>query len=312
MNLSGGGATSRLIASLLDSIQELESKLNALLRGSETLFPSLQNEALSPSLRGSEATEANHNQTSNHTQIIDNAQPDRLPRSLTTSRNDKENVMDCHDFATQNLAMTGLDFKALLDSIPTPPAQGWDTKKLGQICEILIGGTPARNNFSYFKGDNLWVSIAEMNGQIITDTKEKISDEAIKNSNVKLIPKNTTLLSFKLSIGKAALAGKDLYTNEAIAGLIPKNKNNLLDKFLFFIFKWQTVDLDLKGNNAFGKSLNSSILKEKVKIPLPPLEAQEKIISAIERIESKIHLLDSRLPQLDSKKSEILQHFLEA
>ena len=239
MNLSGGGATSRLIASLLDSIQELESKL---------------------------------------------------------------------DFDNNNT----LDFKTLLASLPTPPAQGWDTKKLGQICEILIGGTPARNNFSYFKGDNLWVSIAEMNGQIITDTKEKISDEAIKNSNVKLIPKNTTLLSFKLSIGKAALAGKDLYTNEAIAGLIPKNKNNLLDKFLFFIFKWQTVDLDLKGNNAFGKSLNSSILKEKVKIPLPPLAAQENIIQTIEKLEMRIENFELLMENLESKKAEILTSFLES
>ncbi len=58
---SSEGGSRDFIASLLDSIQELESKLNALLRGSETLFPSLQNEALSSSLRGSEATEANHN-----------------------------------------------------------------------------------------------------------------------------------------------------------------------------------------------------------------------------------------------------------
>lgn len=124
---------------------------------------------------------------------------------------------------------------ALLSSLPTPPPQGWDIIKLGEVCKILIGGTPARNNSAYFQGDNLWVSIAEMNGQVITDTKEKISDEAIKKSNVKLIPKDTTLLSFKLSIGKTAIAGKDLYTNEAIAGLIPNDNNKLLDMFLFYI-----------------------------------------------------------------------------
>ena len=171
-----------------------------------------------------------------------------------------------------------------LNTLPTPPKEGWERVRLGQVCEILIGGTPARNNSAYFQGDNLWVSIAEMNGQVITDTKEKISDEAIKKSNVKLIPKDTTLLSFKLSIGKTAIAGKDLYTNEAIAGLIPNDKNKLLDMFLFYIFKWQTIDLDLKGNNAFGKSLNSSILKEEVKIPLPPLEIQTKITQSIETI----------------------------
>lgn len=139
---------------------------------------------------------------------------------------------------------------------------------------------------------------------------KKISDEAIKKSNVKLIPKDTTLLSFKLSIGKTAIAGKDLYTNEAIAGLIPNDKNKLLDMFLFYIFKWQTIDLDLKGNNAFGKSLNSSILKEEVKIPLPPLEIQTKITQSIETIQSQISFLDSALPLLQSQKQEVLKKYL--
>lgn len=78
---------------------------------------------------------------------------------------------------------------------------------LGEICDVRIGGTPSRSNPAYFEGDNLWVSIAEMNGQIITDTKEKITDDAVAHSNVKLIPKGKTLLSFKLSIGKVAITG---------------------------------------------------------------------------------------------------------
>ena len=108
-------------------------------------------------------------------------------------------------------------------------------KKLGDVVEVLIGGTPSRANSDYFEGKHLWVSISEMNGQIIHDTKEKISDDGVKNSNVKLIPKGTTLLSFKLSIGKTAIAGRDLYTNEAIAGLVPKTKD-LRDDYLFHLF----------------------------------------------------------------------------
>lgn len=134
--------------------------------------------------------------------------------------------------------------------------------------------------------------------------------KAIKKSNVKLIPKGTTLLSFKLSIGKTAIAGKDLYTNEAIAGLIPNDNNKLLDMFLFYIFKWQTIDLDLKGNNAFGKSLNSSVLKQEVKIPLPPLEAQENIVQTIESVENEITKLKEQSKTFESKKAEILKSFL--
>lgn len=162
----------------------------------------------------------------------------------------------------------------------------FDVKPLGKVCYVLIGGTPSRKNGEFFKGDNLWVSIAEMNGQVINNTKEKITDEAVNKSNVKLIPKGTTLLSFKLSIGKTAIAGKDLYTNEAIAGLIPID-NQVLDSFIYYLFKSNLIKLeDYIGDKAFGKSLNSTILKKDVKIPVPPVDVQKKIIDECKKVES--------------------------
>lgn len=185
----------------------------------------------------------------------------------------------------------------------------YELVKLGEVCNILIGGTPSRSNPDYFKGNNLWVSIAEMNGQIILDTKEKITDEAIKKSNVKLIPKNTTLLSFKLSIGKTAIAGKDLYTNEAIAGLIPIHKEKILDKYLLYFFQSKILNLNLiRGNNAFGKSLNSTILKENIKIPLPPLEIQTQIVTECEGLESQCNTIEQSIKAYQELIKAILWH----
>ncbi len=158
---------------------------------------------------------------------------------------------------------------------------------LGRICNVTIGGTPSRKNPEYFTGKNLWVSIAEMQGQTITDTKEKITDEAVAVSNVKLIPSGTTLLSFKLSIGKTAIAGIDLYTNEAIAALIPLNHDEILDKYLYYIFKGKLIDLERVGNKAFGKSLNSTYLREEVKIPVPPIPVQRQIVDECARIDAE-------------------------
>ncbi|USR79998.1 N-6 DNA methylase [Arcanobacterium pinnipediorum] len=157
---------------------------------------------------------------------------------------------------------------------------------LGEKVEVKIGGTPARAIDEYFHGSNLWVSISEMNGQVITDTKEKITDEAVQNSNVKLIPKGTTLLSFKLSIGKTAIAGEDLYTNEAIAALIPKTPE-ILDSYLFALFSSGMIDLQNTGNKAFGKSLNSAYLRSEVSIPVPPKDIQETIVHAFQIIDEE-------------------------
>lgn len=172
--------------------------------------------------------------------------------------------------------------------------------KLGDVVDVKIGGTPDRDNSSYFEGNNLWVSIAEMNGQIITDTKEKISEAGIQNSNVKLIKKGTTLLSFKLSIGKTAIAGKDLYTNEAIAGLEVKD-NSVSDEYLFHLFNGKIIDLENVGNKAFGKSLNSTYLKEDVKIPIPSKEMQSQIVSECKKLDDEA--IKAKQKQLELKEN---------
>jgi len=177
----------------------------------------------------------------------------------------------------------------------------WPLQKLGLKCDVKIGGTPSRAVNKYFTGNNLWVSISEMNGQNIINTNEKITNEAITKSNVKLIPKGTTLLSFKLSIGKTAIAGKDLYTNEAIAGLIPKDKD-LIDSYLFHLFTSKLIDLENVGNKAFGKSLNSTYLKEEVKIPVPNLVTQQKIIDECKIVDNE---KDKSERQIQKAKDDI-------
>ncbi len=174
----------------------------------------------------------------------------------------------------------------------------WPLAKLGTVCEIKIGATPRRDNYAFYaNGIYPWVSIAEMNGEIILDTKEKLSELGVKKSSVKLVKKGATLLSFKLSIGKTAIAGRDLYTNEAIAGLEINQdyKTKILDKFLFIIFEQRFIDLEKGGFNTFGKSLNSTFLKDNVKIPLPPRDIQEKIVDEIEFLEEKEKRLQSEI-----------------
>uniref|UniRef100_UPI002614F1D2 restriction endonuclease subunit S n=1 Tax=uncultured Helicobacter sp. TaxID=175537 RepID=UPI002614F1D2 len=263
------------IASLLDSIQELESKLDfSLLLQSEVPAQSLQES--SSSLRESEATKAFHNQQT-------------------------DSSMDCHDFATQNLAMTGLDLKALLDSLPTPPPQGWERVRLGQVSQVIAGQSPQ----SQFYNDR-------QEGLLFFQGKKDFGEKYLQNSNVwtsqitKESVKNDILMSVRAPVGDVNL---NPYEKICIGrGLATIRAENYA--FLFYCILHNKNLFVGKQGMAF-ESINVDEIKN-TKIPLPPLEAQEKIISAIERIESKMHLLDSSLPSLDSKKGEILQHFLQA
>ena len=148
-----------------------------------------------------------------------------------------------------------------------------------------------------------------MKGGIITDTKEKITDEAVKQSNVKLIPKGTTLLSFKLSIGKTAIAGANLYTNEAIAGLIPKD-DKTLDSYLYQLFTAKLIDLENIGFKAFGKSLNSAFLRDDVKIPRPPVSIQAQIVAECEGVD--VERAKYLKPGMSSKEFEVLIKSIKA
>jgi len=159
-------------------------------------------------------------------------------------------------------------------------------KTLGEVCKFDIGGTPSRSKNDYYEnGNNLWVSVRELNGGYIYDTKEKITDLGVQKSSVKLFAKDTILFSFKLSIGKTAIVGNPLYTNEAIAGILSKNNDLLINKYLYY---YLTInDFSKLGSGILGNgSLNKKSLKQ-IKIPIPSLERQQEIVKYLDFIYEK-------------------------
>jgi restriction endonuclease S subunit len=118
------------------------------------------------------------------------------------------------------------------------------------------------------------------------------------------------------STPKPAVAGADLYTNEAIAGLIPKDSKIILNQYLYCLFNAKTIDLST-GNNAIGQSLNSKFLREELKIPLPPPNIQQEIVAALEAFErDKNQLMVDGISMKDfealvkQRKNEIVKSFL--
>jgi type I restriction-modification system DNA methylase subunit/restriction endonuclease S subunit len=172
------------------------------------------------------------------------------------------------------------------DEIEEQYEDGVVVKTLGEVCMFDIGGTPSRSKNEYYEnGNNLWVSVRELNGCYIYDTKEKITDLGVNKSSVKLFAKDTILFSFKLSIGKTAIVGNPLYTNEAIAGILSKNNKILNNKYLYY---YLTInDFSNLGSGILGNgSLNKKSL-EKIKILIPPLERQQEIVKYLDFIYEK-------------------------
>ncbi len=268
---------------ILENLQGLKSINTPLYNPQNSEDKNKINKIIKDNFSRHSADLSRHSVLDTESKMLNQVQHDEIPEALKPFVS-RARLIDMLDFSRVEFNKAiGLNPNKKIEIIGKPEWQ----RKLGDVVEVLIGGTPSRANSEYFEGQNLWVSISEMNGQIINDTKEKISNEGIKKSNVKLIPKGTTLLSFKLSIGKTAIAGQDLYTNEAIAGLIPKTKD-LRDDYLFHLFNGKIIDLEKDSFNTFGKSLNSAFLKNEVKIPLPPLEIQEQIVKECQKVDDEV------------------------
>lgn len=138
--------------------------------------------------------------------------------------------------------------------------------RLEDVCNLQIGKTPRREIKDYWGKGYSWVSISDMKSTIINTTKEEITEIAINECGCKLIPKGTVLLSFKLSIGKLAYAGKDLFTNEAIVALGIKDSRILHQDYLYYVLK--SIPLIGSNNAAMGSTLNKESLRI-LRLPIP-------------------------------------------
>lgn len=181
-------------------------------------------------------------------------------------------------------------------------------KQLSQLCDISIGRTPARKEPDYWGKGNKWVSISDLTSKVVCDTKEEITDFAVTKTRCRKVPKGTLLFSFKLTIGKMAFAGCDLYTNEAIAALHIKNNDELYGEYLFFAL--QVAKLLGSNQAVMGKTLNSKSLAQ-IEIPVPEeIADQKRIAHLLGKVEGLIARRKQHLQQLDDLlKSLFLEMF---
>lgn len=180
-------------------------------------------------------------------------------------------------------------------------------EKLSELLDISIGRTPSRNEPSYWGKGHRWVSIRDLSSKIVTETKEQITNLAVKDARCKIVKKGTLLFSFKLTIGKMAFAGCDLFTNEAIAAFAIKDEKELNPEFLYYALQSATYG----GSNqaVMGKTLNSKSLAE-IEIPLPSLDDQIRIAHLLGKVEGLIAQRKQHLQQLDDLlKSVFLEMF---
>lgn len=182
--------------------------------------------------------------------------------------------------------------------------------RLEELFDLQMGKTPARANPDYWNGSNKWVSISDLSGydKYVTDTKECISDLGVSESGIKAVPKNTVIMSFKLSIGKTAITTEDIYTNEAIMAFIDKGVCEIDTDYLYYLFSGMDWN---KGTNkaVLGLTLNKATLSKK-EIDIPDLHTQNEVVKKLDSLSNVIQLQKQSLDKLDELvKSRFVEMF---
>lgn len=155
--------------------------------------------------------------------------------------------------------------------------------KLKDCCTVVGGATPKRNVSQYWGGTVPWVTpkdISQLDGPVLWDAPECITEEGYKSCATTLLPKGTVLLTSRAPIGNVAIAGKEMCTNQGFKSLIPGD--DVDSTFLYYCIKHHAEKLKALGNGATFKEVSKRVV-ESFEIPLPTLARQKQIANVLDK-----------------------------
>ena len=167
------------------------------------------------------------------------------------------------------------------EEIPFEIPKDWRWVRMGQIGDWGAGSTPPRSNPNYYNGKILWLKTGELNNGIVFDTEEKITEKAFQECSLRINKVGNVLIAmYGATIGKLAIAGKELTTNQACCGCSPYLINNW---YLFYFLMASREQFIKRGEGGAQPNISRVKLVEHL-IPLPPLSEQQRIVNAIQNI----------------------------
>jgi type I restriction enzyme M protein len=174
----------------------------------------------------------------------------------------------------------------------------WDLVELGEVVlEMKDGGTPPRKDSDNFGGNINWCVVKDIKSEI-WNTKECLSEKGLKNSSAQVWPIDSVIISLGATIGNVGIAKVPTATKQGLSGIVV-DKSKILSKFLYSILIAKKEYIQSLATGASIKEVRPSKLLRLLKIPLPPLEVQERIV---EEIESYQNIIDGAKKVVESYK----------
>jgi type I restriction enzyme S subunit len=186
----------------------------------------------------------------------------------------------------------------------------WHEIRISELATIDIGGTPSRVIPAFWADKPSgypWISIADLKSKHVFETKEHITALGVQSSNVKLIPQQTTVMSFKLTVGRTAITGRDMFCNEAIAIFQPKD-DRLNGRWLYHALPRAATSV-VTDTAVKGATLNKAKMAE-MKLLLPPPVEQNKVAQILDTLDTAIDETKAIIIKLKAVKQGLLHDLL--
>ena len=201
--------------------------------------------------------------------------------------------------------------KDITDEIPFEIPENWAWCRLGEIGEIISGGTPSTSNDNYWNGNISWITPADLSNykeKYISQGKRNISIEGLENSSAKIICKGSVLFSSRAPIGYVVISEKEVTTNQGFKSISPYIENS--EHYIYYFLLVEKENISLKASGTTFKELSGTEFG-KIFFPLPPLSEQRRIVKKIEELLALVDDLETNKTDLQSyikqAKSKVLE-----
>jgi len=191
----------------------------------------------------------------------------------------------------------------------------WKKTTLGDVStRCFSGATPRRNRPDYFKGDIPWITSGELNYNVITDTVEKITSEAVARTNLSIVPKGIFLMAItgleaEGTRGSCGIVGIPSTTNQSCMAIFPTSE--LVSEFLFHYYVFRGDALALKYCQGTKQQSYTAKLVKLLPIELPPTPAEQTAIAGVlNEMETELTSLEQRRDKTRALKQGMMQELL--
>lgn len=182
----------------------------------------------------------------------------------------------------------------------------WQIRSIDQIAKTTSGGTPSRRNKDFYTGNVLWIKSGELDDNFISDSEEKITEEAIARSSAKLFPAGTVLMAmYGATVGKTAILKTQATTNQAVCGIMP-DLNICNNEFLRFQLIFKREDFLKQRYGGAQPNISQTIIRN-FEIVLPTLPEQLKITFILSTVQKGIEQQDKLIRQTTELKKSLMQ-----